>query len=162
MIPSVSSHGDVVLNDHAKQLLYKIHCGQGATAIDSDGKTRPLADCDINSVKYISGMWRVQNPFNYEIQVVRGEEFVLMEKLNRTEKNRFEFYRAQPIGKNCYGRFLVPKTTKIVAKYETDNHTYWSYGNSIEQARAFLGIRLYDEYQDLIHAHACKNKLRQK
>ena len=45
-----------------------------------------------------------------------------------------------------------------VAKYTTDQGTYWSYGNTIEQARAFLGIKLYDEYMDLIHTHACKNQ----
>lgn len=29
-----------------------------------------------------------------------------------------------------------------------------AYGQTIEQARAFLGIKMYDEYQDLIHSAA--------
>ncbi|MBD5400968.1 hypothetical protein HDR61_04495 [bacterium] len=155
---SFSSRGDIVLNEHAKEMLFKIDCKRGATAIDSKNKVYPLSDLDIDCVKYIAGAWRVQNKFEHKIQIVRGQEFVLLEKINRTEKNRFEFYRAAIVGKNSFGRFLIDKAQRVVAKYETDNRTYWSYGDSIEQARAFMGIRLYDEYSDLIDAIACKNK----
>lgn len=159
---SFSSRIDGVLNDHAKELLFRIHCKKGALAHDSDGKTRPLQECDVHDVKFVAGLWRIQNKFNHPIQVVRGEEFVLMDKINRTEKNLFEFYNARMVGQNCYGRFLVGGGDLIVAKYETDNETFWAYGKTIEQARAFLGIRLYDKYQDLIHAAACKNKINAK
>lgn len=159
---SISSRGDVVMEEHAKELLFRIHCERGALAYSSDGKNRPLKDCDIRDVKYVSGMWRIQNKFEHPIQHVRDREFVLLEKINRTEKNMFEFYRARRVGQNCYGRFLVGGAEQIVAKYETDRQTYWSYGATIEQARAFLGIRLYDEYSDVIHSVACKNKLSHK
>lgn len=159
---SVSSRGDVVLNERAKSLLYKIHCDQGALAYSSDGKTRPLSECVINDVEFIGGLWRIQDKFEHEIQMVRGREFVLLEKLNRIEKNRFEFYRAAPVDRNCYGRFMISGFERIVAKYETDNQTYWAYGDTIEQVRAFLGIRLYDEFSDLIHSVACSKKLNQK
>ena len=66
------------------------------------------------------------------------------------------------VGLNCYGRFIVGGPEVIVAKYDTDRGTYWSYGPTLEQARAFLGIKLYDEYMDLIHSVACKNKLNTK
>lgn len=159
---SVSSHGLVVMNEHAKELLFRIHCERGALAYSSDGNTRPLKNCDINNVKLIAGLWRVQNKFEHKIQNVRGKEFVLLEKINRTEKNLFEFYRAAMVATNCYGRFFVGGAEQIVAKYETDKQTYWSYGNTIEQARAFLGIRLYDEYSDLIHSVACQDRLHKK
>lgn len=156
---SLSSHGRVAMNEHAKELLYNIHCKNGAMAINEAGQMRPLSECNLNDVKHIAGMWRIQNKFNQPIYHVRDKDFVLLERINRTEKNLFEFYRASMVGSNCYGRFLVGGADKIVAKYETDSETFWSYGNTIEQARAFLGIRLYDKYMDLIHHAACKNKL---
>lgn len=159
---SVSSRGDVVLEEHSKELLYKMHCQRGAMAIDSVGAKRPLSECNINDVKLCAGLWRIQNKFEHNIQLVRGKEFVLLEKLNRTEKNKFEFYRAAVVGNNCYGRFLVPGNQGVVAKYETDKQTYWAYGPTIEQARAFLGIRLYDEYQDLIDSVVCRRKNKSK
>lgn len=161
-MPSVSSHGLVAMNDSAKELLFRTDCRRGAMAIDSNGQTRPLSECNIYDVKFVAGLWRVQNKFEHKIQMVRGQEFVLLEKLNRVEKNLFEFYRAGVVGRNCYGRFLINGADLIVAKYETDDETFWSYGSTIEQARAFMGIRLYDKYQDLIHATACKNKTKTK
>lgn len=154
---SISSRADVAMNEHAKHLLYKIHCERGALAHSADGKTRPLSECDIRNVKFVAGLWRVQNEFPHTVQYVRGQEFVLLNKINRMEKNRFEFYHARMVGRNCYGPFLVD-LPMIVAKYKTDSQTYWAYGNTIEQARAFLGIRMYDEYSDVIHAAACRDK----
>ena len=55
-----------------------------------------------------------------------------------------------------YGPFTMPGIPNVVAKYETDKKTYCAYGNGIEQARAFLGIKLYDECRDLIHGHLCR------
>ena len=156
---SLSSHGDVAMNEHAKHLLYKIHCGRGAIARDCDGNTRPLSECDVNDVRFISDQWRIQNKFVHPIQIVRGKEFVLIEKLDRVEKTQFEFFRASPVCKNCYGRYTIGGLYQIVAKYETDDATYWAYGDTVADARAFLGIALYDKYQDAIHAIACKNKI---
>ena len=135
----------------------------GALAYRSDGTNVPLSSLDFSQVEFIGGLWRVQNPFPYKIQEVRGTKFVLTERLPHIEKNLFEFYRASMVSENCYGPFITPGATHVVAKYITDHGEYWSYGNTIEQARAFLGIKLYDEYMDLIHAHACKKQLaRQK
>lgn len=159
---SISSRGDVALNDSAKELLFRVHCQRGAMAIDAKGKERPLSECDINEVKFIAGLWRIQNKFDHKIQMVRGQKFVLLEKINRIEKNLFEFYRGAIVSQNCYGYFIIPGADNIVAKYETDDETFWAYGNTLEQARAFMGICLYDKYQDLIHATACKNKYMQK
>lgn len=142
-----------------KQRAFKAACVAGAVAWDNNGREYPLSCLTPDEVEYIGGAWRVQNNFAQPIQTVRGEEFVLGERLNRTEHNHFEFYRAQIVGVNCYGRFIIPSAGVIIAKYETDNETHWAYGNTIEQARAFLGISLYDKYMDLIHATACKKKI---
>ena len=128
----------------------------GVHAYKSDGTTVPLTSVKLSQVEFVAGLWRVQNPFPHKIQMVRDKQFVLVEKLPHVEKNLFEFYLAQSVYENCYGPLLG--AYYYVAKYTTDQGTYWSYGNTIEQARAFLGIKLYDEYMDLIHTNACKNQ----
>lgn len=105
----------------------------------------------INEVEFIGGLWRIQNKFPYQIVNVRGVDFVLLEKLARTEKTKFDFYSAASVGRNCYGYFMSRKPNYYVAKYETEAGVFMAYGHTIEQARAFLGIRLYDQYQDFIH-----------
>lgn len=167
---SVSSRANVALNEQAKHLLYKMHCERGAIARDADGNTRPLAQCRICDVRFVADLWRIQNKFEHKIQFVRDKEFVLLEKINRTESNLFEFWRARMVGRNCYGRYFVggdnlaepSEHDYVIAKYETDNKTFFAYGPTITEARAFLGIRLYDEYQELIHSVACKNKIQQQ
>lgn len=140
-----------------KEAAFKAARKNGERAWRSNGRSISLKRVRMENVEYIAGLWRVQNPFPYEIQHVRNADFVLHDKLPNKEKNLFEFYKASQVCCNCYGYFMVPESNKIVAKYTTDAQTYWSYGNSIEQARAFLGIRLYDEYMDLIHSAACQN-----
>ena len=132
-------------------------------AYSRDGTVAPLANFAVSDVEFIGGLWRVQTPFSHKIQDVRDKQFVLDAVLSHREKNHFEFYSAWLVSENCYGKYILDGGKYIVAKYTTDHGTYWSYGANIEQARAFLGIKLYDEYMDLIHAHACKNQLaRQK
>ena len=131
----------------------------GVHAYKSDNTTVPLTSVKLSQVEFVAGLWRVQNPFPHKIQAVRDKQFVLEAVLPHREKNHFEFYSAWLVSENCYGKYILDGAKYIVAKYTTDNGTYWSYGNTIEQARAFLGIKLYDEYMDLIHAHVCKNQL---
>lgn len=128
-----------------------------AVAFDYNLNKIPLSSVKFNDVDFIGGEWRIQRPIPDGIQVVRGLPFLLGERLPKQEKNKFEFYRAALLTYNCYGYTDSITYTTIVAKYTTDNGTYWAYGSTIEQARAFLGIRLYDEYMDLIHSVACKN-----
>lgn len=127
-----------------------------------DGMSIFLDNIAVDRVEFIGGLWRVQDRFDHPIQVVRDREYVLGEKLNRIESNRFEYYRAMRVCNNCYGLSCGPEICDIVAKYETDNGTYWAYGDTIEQARAFLGIRLYDKYMDVIHTAECQKKLQNK
>lgn len=166
----VSSVQKIVKSPEFKRLAYKIDCTKGAMAYGSAGVERPLSECNIDDVNLVGGLWRIQNKFEHKIQFVRDKEFVLMDRINRTESNLFEFWRARLVGRNCYGRYLVGGDNLaengeydcVVAKYDTDKETFWAYGNTISEARAFLGIALYDEYKDVIHSVACKNKIQQK
>lgn len=133
----------------------------GAFALKSDGTRVPLYSVDFETVEFVSGRWCVQEPCPLPIQLVRDRELALAEKLTHTERIPFEYYSAYSVGENCFGKFLSGQPDTIVAKYETDDGVYWGYGRTIEQARAFLGIKLFDQYMDLIHAAACKKK-RQK
>ena len=137
-----------------KRAMYNRALDDNAVAYMDFNETVPLGSCgaEFNDVEYIAGLWRVQRKFPYEITNVRDRQFVLVEKLPRTEKNKFEYYRAALAtwgGMGCRADVLNPEW--IVAKYETPNKTFMSYGQTIEQARAFLAISIYDEYQDLIH-----------
>ena len=116
------------------------------------------------NVDKVAGVWRIQNKFPYKITRVRDQDMVLTKKLNRVENTLFEFWGAKKVSYNCYGPFIIddPRTDYVVAKYETDNGVYWGYGKTIEDARAYLGIKLYDEYKDFINAIACKNKMKNK
>lgn len=125
----------------------------GVKAHKSDGTVVKLASVMLKNLKFSGGLWRVQNPEPKNMVRVRDMNFVLGERLPVSEKNHFEYYRAQIVGENCYGKFVFCSGvgTMIVAKYETQDGTFWAYGETIEQARAFLGIKLYDTYSDLIH-----------
>ena len=126
----------------------------GVYAINEKGARVLLGrrGAEFNDVEFIAGLWRIQNKFEHEITVVRNREFVLMKKLPYQERTKFEFYSAELVGNNCYGRSVRGVPDFIVARYGQ----YSAYGQTIEQARAFLGIRLYDEFQDLIHAEMHK------
>jgi len=140
------------LDNHEKAL-----CG-------GDKKFIPLGEpgAEFNDVEYIAGCWRCQIKCPYEITNVRDRQFVLVEKLPRQEHTKFEFWSATAAVWTGRGIGVDIKNPGwIVAKYETPRGTYMAYGQTIEQARAFLGIKLYDEYQDVIHAAAFeKEKLK--
>lgn len=141
-----------------KQLQYNNDCAQNARAYKSDETTVPLCDVPVGRVEFIGGLWRVQDKNDYNISMIRDRPMILGARIEHNEKTFFEYYRAALLTYNCYGP-LEPRFDMIVAKYTTDKGTYWSYGRTIADARAFLGIRLYDEYMDLIHAVACKNTM---
>ncbi|MBR4475814.1 MAG: hypothetical protein IKP05_04025 [Alphaproteobacteria bacterium] len=131
-------------------------------AIDSHGNEKPVKDFKINQLAFVGGLWRIQEELPLPITRIRDKDMILTKKIDHTETTLFEFFRGKEVKYNCYGPFVIQddKYDYIVAKYETDKKTYWSYGKSIEQARAFMGIKMYDEYKDVINTIACKNKLR--
>ena len=142
------------LNVAAKRVAYNRALDDGAVAYVGFKQAVPLGSpgAEFNDVEFIGGLWRVQKKFPYKITQVRDRQFVLVKKLPRAEKNKFEYYTAAAAvwsGTGCSSD--VAKPDWIVAKYETPNGVFMSYGQTIEQARAFLAISIYDEYQDLIH-----------
>ena len=140
-----------------KRALYNAAVESQKFAYTDLGATVPLGaiGAEFNDVEFIGGLWRIQQSFPYEITDVRGRQFVLLKKLPHSEKTKFEFYSAAGVIWGANGASAnINKPDWIVAKYETPHGIYMAYGQTIEQARAFLGIKMYDEYQDLIHAAA--------
>lgn len=132
-----------------KRDAYARDAASGAVAYYPDLTTKPLVSVNIDMVEFIGGLWRIQRPFEHDIIDVRGKPFVLRERLPRDEKNRFEYWRAASVYDNAYGPLLGAEY--VVAMYRTNRGVFSSYGSTIEQARAFLGIRMYDEFADEIH-----------
>lgn len=129
----------------------------GAFAYKSDDTRVPLKQVKFQDVEFIGGLWRVQHKLDYELRTIRDKQLILGPRIDLQEKNYFEYYQAAtPPVYNCYGPLCQLTYDKVVARYITDKKEYWAYGNTVADARAFLGIKLYDEYMDLIHSAACK------
>ncbi len=143
-------------NDKDKIHAFNMARASGGYAITDGGGRVPLSQLTSDDVEFVAGRWCVQVDFPYEISMIRDRELILSDRIPHTERIPFEYYRAYRFGENCFGPFLVPSPDVVVAKYETDDGVYWGYGATIEQARAFLGIKLFDQYMDLIHATACR------
>ena len=133
-------------------------------AIDSRGNEKPIKDFEMNKLAFVAGLWRVQEELPLPITRIRDKDMILTKKIDHTETTLFDFYRGKEVKYNCYGPFVISDNQYdyIVSKYDTDKGTYWAYGKTIEQARAFMGIKLYDEYKDVINTIACRNKLKIK
>ena len=155
---------DEYKNSHIKATIWARACKNNEKAINRSGETFPVKNFTIDELAFVAGLWRIQEKFPYHITMIRDKEMVLVKKLDRVENTLFEFYQAKLVGHNCYGRFVFEndKPDYIVAKYETDTKTYWGYGKTLEDARAYLGIRVYDEYKDVINAIACKDKMKHR
>lgn len=120
-------------------------------AYKSDNTRVPLTDCRLINLEYVAGLWRVQNEFPYTIENVRKKDFVIGKKMPHVERTLFDFYEAFAVNENCYGKYISGNADYIVAKYVTNRGVYSAYGKTIEDARAYLGIKLYDAFQDVIH-----------
>ena len=107
----------------------------------------------LENVDKVAGLWRVQKKFPYKITRVRDKDMVLIKKLDHTESTNFEFWTAKLVGYNCYGPFIINDSDcdYIVSKCQTDKGVRWGYGTTIESARAFLGLKIWDEYKDVIN-----------
>ena len=131
-------------------------------AITENGRfiTLGRAGAQLGQVDLVSGIWRVQKKFVHKIIRVRDKDVVLTEKLHHKESTKFEYWNAKMIGYNCYGPFIYQDKSMdlIVAKYDTYKGPRWGYGTTIEAARAFLGLKLWDEYKDVIHIFARRDK----
>lgn len=117
-----------------------------------------LADCPIDTVDFVGGLWRIQNEFDYEIKNIRGCDMVIGARRPESEKNGFEYYDGYSIFENCYGRALGNKF--IVGHTTTGRGECWAYGKTISDVRAYLAIALYDMYMDVIHGTTNQTKTR--
>lgn len=129
-------------------------------AYKSDDSRLPLKECRLKDVECVGGLWRIQDKFPYKIEIVRKKPFVIGAKLPYVEHTLFDFYEAFLVSENGYGKFIGKKPEYIVAKTVTSRGVFSAYGETREDARAYLGLKLYDEFQDIIHAE--KNSQRQK
>ena len=143
-----------------KRALYNRAVENGAVAYTGFKQSVPLGSpgAEFDDVEFIAGLWRVQNKFPYEITNVREKDFVLVAKLPHHERTNFEYYSAAAVIWGGMGASAdVNRPDWIVAKYETPHGVCWSYGRTIEEARAFMGIKLCDEFQDLFHTAELEN-----
>lgn len=135
---------------------YDIAVTTGALAYRGNNTTVPLKTVAPGDVEFIGGLWRVQHKLHYDLFQIRDANFILGPRINVQEKNYFEYFQiASEPTYNCYGPIGAPIFNMVAARYKTNQGEFWSYGNTVPAARAFLGISLYDKYMDLIHSVAC-------
>ena len=124
----------------------------GAIAYKRNGKPIPLGThgAEFNNVELFDDRWCVQEVLKQKTIISRDNlEFVIYEKLPRQEHTNFEFFRAGLVQNDWYGK-TVEKDSYIFAKKDTNKGTFWAYGKTIADARAFLTAKLYDVYQEII------------
>jgi len=115
-----------------------------------DGTRVPLKDVSVENVDRVGDLWRVQTPFTQPIRVVRKKEFVIAGKDNFTDHTGFLYYRANPVGENCYGKFVFPSVEYVVAEFVAGNTVYDAYGKTRDDARAYLALKVLDAFQPVI------------
>ena len=123
----------------------------GTMAVDENNQQSPVKNFDMSQLAFVAGWWRVQKKFDKKITRVRDKDFFIGNKLDYHERTKFDFYEAYTVNFNCYGYYIGEKPDYVVAIYDTDQGRLWGYGKTIQDARAFLGIKLYDICQDIIH-----------
>ena len=135
-------------------------------AITANGRKIILGEkgAKLNNVDFVSGLWRVQKRFPYLITRVRDKDMVLLKKINHSENTNFEYWVAKPVGYNCYGPFIIEgnEADFVVSRCVTDKGEFWGYGTTIESARAFLGLKIWDEYRETIHDAVFNKSTKQK
>lgn len=139
---------------------YDLACAQdGVYAVDANLRKIPLNKVSVKKLAFVGGFWRVQEHFPYEITRVRDKDMVIMDRIKYRDKTEFEYYNAKSVGYNCYGPFMTNGNTSdyVVSKSVTNKGVCWGYGKSIESARAFLGLKLFDEYMDVVKAAMNQN-----
>ena len=137
-----------------------------AKAITSNGHSITLGErsAKFENVDFVAGLWRVQKKFPYKITRVRDKDMVLMNKIQHTESTNFEYWNAKQVGYNCYGPFVIEGKSAdfVVSHCVAGKNEFWGYGTTIESARAFLGLKIWDELRDVIHAAVFNNAQQDK
>ena len=127
-----------------------------AKAVTANGRKITLGKrgAKLENVDKVAGLWRIQTKFPHKITRVRDKDVVLIKKSKQKDSTNFKYWEAKVVGYNCHGPFIFSgeKPDLIVARYDTDDGPLWGYGATIEAARAFLGLKIWDKYKDVIHA----------
>ena len=161
----VAKDGTRLSEDVAKIVKIGAFCKDvyNVKAFTANGRAITLGErgAKLENVDFVAGLWRVQKKFPHKITRVRDKDMVLIKKLDHKENTNFEYWTAKLVGYNCYGPFIIDGNSfdYIVSRCITDKGEFWGYGTTIESARAFLGLKIWDEYRDVIHdAVFCKTK----
>ena len=94
--------------------------------------------------------------------------FVLLKKLDRKEHTNFVYYNAASVDWGAYGLSSNFEPDFIIAKYETNRGTFYSYRctitdkDALANARAHLAGKVLEVYQDVIDAEIRKSKEQEK
>lgn len=137
---------NMTIQERSKKYNADIAHNVDTRAYQENGESRLLKLTHIDTVEFIGGLWRIQNNILLNPITVRGQEFLLGDKLSKQELSKeeiqfFEYYRASSFTFNCYGP-LIAKNDHILANFQDE----WSYGHNISQARAYLAVKLLDKY----------------
>ena len=131
-------------------------------ALKANGRRITLGEkgAKLENVDFVAGLWRVQKKFPYKITRVRDKDMVLVKKIDHNENTNFEYWTAKQVGYNCYGPFVIEgnRNDFIVSRCVVNKREFWGYGTTIESARAFLGLKIWDEMRDVIHAAVFNDK----
>lgn len=171
------SPDDKVVNDLAdygkdiakKREKYNVDVDNRVYAYQKEGAPVLLREVDFNDVDFIGGVWRVQEPFDargYQMVEIRDKKFVLLNKLPRQERTKFEFYNAASVNWGAFGLVSDFEPVFIIAKYDTNRGVFYSYRckltdpYALENARAHLAGKVLEAYQDLVENEILRSKSR--
>ena len=130
---------------------YDASCKNGVYAYSYDEGRMLLSSIDLDKyvIKYIAGLWRVRkkNTKKYPITTVYDKRFVLGPeiKVNERDDFNFKYYYAALEKYDLFG-VLDPEFNWYVAKCNTKRGKMMRYGQTREEARAFLRGAIMDVF----------------
>lgn len=131
--------------------VYDTDITKGVWAYSYDGKRIPLTSVDLKKhlAKFIAGLWRFRDKptKNYKVVRVHDRNLILGKKLDIQERDdfKFEYYTASAEKYDLFG-VLVPDFNLYVAKCHTNKGIMLRYGETREDARAFLRGAIMDVF----------------
>ena len=145
---------------------YNHDCAVGVNVYLCD-KYMPLSELDLDKyiVKYIGGVWRARKKptQSYTIITVYDKTFVLGSEINVDERDDFKFryYHAALERYDLFGE-LNPEFNMYVAECDTTQGVMMRYGQTREEARAFLRGAIMDTFARDIALSVLDKKCKQK
>ena len=156
-------HRDIMLSSAD----FNESCKNGVYAYSYDDMRMPLRDVDLDKyiVKYIAGLWRMRTrpTKSYTITTVYDKKFVLGPEIPVSERDdfKFKYYYAAMERYDMFG-VLEPKFNWYVAKCYTRHGRMMRYGQTREEARAFLRGAIMDRFAPNIASIVLSEKQNKK